>query len=111
MKTELSELRVFQEPDTGEELNTWYVARWEGDNALDNEYFETEKEAQDYLDWFVAENATFKRPVNWLEEGLQDTYGDDNDGHIYGIYLYEGDEVIDVQWYKTEEERDKNLAD
>lgn len=58
MQTELSQLRVFQEPDDGTELNTWYVARWEGDNALDNEYFETEKEAQDYLDWFIFEHGT-----------------------------------------------------
>jgi hypothetical protein len=26
---------------------------------------------------------------------------------IYGIYTYDGEDIIDVQWFKTEKERDK----
>ena len=55
-------------------------------------------------------NTLYKRHVNWFEEELDTTYGDANDGYIYGIYLYDGEDVIDVQWYKTEEERAKDLT-
>ena len=37
---------------------------------------------------------------------LDDYYGDENDGRVFGIYTYDGEDVIDVTWYKTEEERD-----
>ena len=32
---------------------------------------------------------------------------EDNNGYIFGIYHYDGEDIIDVQWYKSEEERDK----
>ena len=54
-------------------------------------------------------NTLYTRAVNWFEEELDTTYNDDNDGYIYGIYLYDGEDVIDVQWYKTEQERAKDL--
>jgi hypothetical protein len=46
--------------------------------------------------------------VNWLDEGLDDFYGDDNKGFIYGVYAYEdGDDCpTDVHWFKSEEKRD-----
>ena len=34
---------------------------------------------------------------------------DDNKGFIYGIYYYDGENVIDVQWLKTEEERERQI--
>jgi hypothetical protein len=49
-------LEVMQEDDTGEELNTWYVYDHENNEVLNNEWFETEKEAQDYLDAFIYDN-------------------------------------------------------
>ena len=30
---------------------------------------------------------------------------DNNNGYVYGIYLLDGRETIDVEWFKTEEER------
>ena len=46
------------------------------------------------------------RKVNWYEEELDDYYGDENDGRVFSIYAYDREDVIDVTWYKTEEERD-----
>lgn len=46
-------LYVKQEQDTNE-LNTWYVMDLDTGDALMNEWFETEKEAQDLLEWYIA---------------------------------------------------------
>ena len=48
-----------------------------------------------------------KRFVNWFEESLQEFYGHDNQGLIYGIYYYDdpNDFPVEVEWFKTEEER------
>ena len=53
---------------------------------------------------------TVDKKVNWYEEELDRFYGHDNNGYIFGIYHYEGEDIyweIDAQWYKSEEERDK----
>jgi hypothetical protein len=47
------------------------------------------------------------KKVNWYEEELDRFYGHNNKGYIFGIYCYDGEDIIDVQWYKSEEERDK----
>ena len=51
--------------------------------------------------------ATMDKKVNWYEEELDRFYGHDNKGYVFGIYCYDGEDIIDVQWYKSEEERDK----
>ena len=43
-------------------------------------------------------------PVDWKDDGE-----DNNEGFIYGIHWMDGEEVIDVNWYKTEAERDAEL--
>tara|TARA_R100000664_G_scaffold8888_1_gene14641 strand:- start:1768 stop:1935 length:168 start_codon:yes stop_codon:yes gene_type:complete len=30
---------------------------------------------------------------------------DNNDGYIYGIYYLDDDDIVEVEWYKTEQER------
>ena len=49
--------------------------------------------------------------VNWHDEGLEGN----NNGYIYGIYFLTDDianqEVDDVMWYKTEEERDNQYEE
>ena len=49
------------------------------------------------------------KKVNWYDEELHKFYDTkkDNDGFIYGLYGYDGDNIIDVQWFKSEIERDK----
>ena len=49
------------------------------------------------------------KKVNWYDEELHKFYDTkkDNDGFIYGLYSYDGDNVIDVQWFKSEIERDQ----
>jgi hypothetical protein len=47
--------------------------------------------------------------VNWYNEELNKFYNTDknNNGYIYGIYAYDeyGEEILDVQWFKTIEQR------
>ena len=54
---------------------------------------------------------TLYKAVNWFDEELNQFYGDDNQGLIHGVYLYEDceDFPTDVQWFKTEDERDACL--
>ena len=56
--------------------------------------------------------------LNWYEEELHKFYTTDKDNNVYihGIALYEKDdiyleEMIDIQWYKTEQERNKELKE
>ena len=54
--------------------------------------------------------------VNWYEEKLDKFYetDKDNNGYIHGIYCYEDIEndpfPESLEWFKTEEERDKVLS-
>ena len=48
--------------------------------------------------------------VNWYDEELDDYHGDENDGRVFGIYTYEGEDIIDVTWYKSENERDDEYS-
>ena len=34
---------------------------------------------------------------------------DNNEGYVYGIYLLDEDDIIDVEWFKTDEERFKEI--
>jgi hypothetical protein len=45
--------------------------------------------------------------VNWYEEGLDKIYDNDNNGYTFGIYYYDGDTILDVEWFKSEDERDR----
>ena len=52
--------------------------------------------------------------VNWYDEELDKYYKNDrpdNEGLIYGIYLYENEDDFhcEAQWYKTEKIREKNF--
>jgi hypothetical protein len=55
MKLYNLEVRQEYHPD---ELNTWYVYDLDEKEVLDNEWFETEGEAQEYLEWFLFEFGT-----------------------------------------------------
>ena len=49
--------------------------------------------------------------VNWYDEELDKFYDTDKDnkGLIYGVYSYDGENIIDVQWFKTEKEREEQI--
>ena len=49
--------------------------------------------------------------VNWYDEELDKFYDTDKDnkGLIYGVYSYDGEDIIDVQWFKTEKEREEQI--
>lgn len=53
------------------------------------------------------------KKVNWYTEELDDFYDEDkdNNGYIYGIYIYENEDEdhTEVEWFKTEEERDREF--
>ena len=53
------------------------------------------------------------KKVNWYDEELHKFYDTkkDNDGFIYGLYGYDGDNIIDVQWFKSEIERDQQASE
>jgi hypothetical protein len=38
-----------------------------------------------------------------------DNKNDNNNGYIYGIYYLDNDEVVEVEWYKTEQERQETI--
>ena len=47
-----------------------------------------------------------KIAVNWYDEELDKFYKDNNEGLIYGIYYLDNEEQVqDVSWFKTIEER------
>lgn len=50
-----------------------------------------------------------QEPVNWYTEELEKFYEDDNKGFIWGIYSYIGEDIVDVSWFKTKEERNRNV--
>ena len=57
--------------------------------------------------------------VHWHQERIDNK--DDNDGLLFGIYTYDvpeedidtdnmfNNDIVDVQWFKSEKERDNNL--
>lgn len=50
--------------------------------------------------------------VNWFDEELDHFYGDNNNGYVHGIYLYDCEEDTDfpyyVEWFK--DEKDARIA-
>ena len=52
------------------------------------------------------------RKVNWYNEELDKFYDADKDnkGLIWGVYYLENEDIIDVEWFKTEDERDKIVS-
>ena len=51
------DFEICQEQDRNElELNTWYIYDHNQNEVLKNEWFDSEKEAQDYLNAFMIEN-------------------------------------------------------
>jgi IS1 family transposase len=52
------------------EVNHWYVYDHQTDSVVDNEWFDTEKRAQDYLDWIL--NKTTMGSL--LDEEQRETY-------------------------------------
>ena len=63
-------LEVMQE-DNLEELNIWYVYDHTNNEVIDNEWFETEKEAQDYLD---AHQGVLVSAYDYLQDALNIEY-------------------------------------
>jgi hypothetical protein len=53
----LYNLGILQE-DNPNEVNTWYVYDYDEEDVLNNEWFETEGDAQAYLDAFLFEHGT-----------------------------------------------------
>ena len=53
------------------------------------------------------------KKVNWYDEELDEFYDEDkdNNGYIYGIYLYDNEveNHTEVEWFKTLEERDREF--
>jgi len=47
--------------------------------------------------------------TNWYDERLHKTYGDNNNGLIWGINYIDNDEVIECEWFKTRQERNKQI--
>ena len=43
--------------------------------------------------------------THWYNEGLHKTYGNNNNGFIWGINYINNDEVIECEWFKTRWER------
>ena len=48
-----------------------------------------------------------KEKTNWYDEKLNKLTGDNNFGYIWGINYIDNDEVIECEWFKTRQERNK----
>lgn len=73
-------LEVMQE-DNPDELNTWYVYDHENNQVLDNEWFETEKEAQDYLEGHQGVEIS---AYDYLQDALDIEYTVNSKGEYIG---------------------------
>jgi hypothetical protein len=63
---------------------------------------------------FENDSSYGMQKVNWYAEELHKFYSEDKDnsGLTHGIYYYDDlieFNICEVEWYKTEEERDKNF--
>ena len=65
---------------------------------------------------FEEEYISGMQKVNWFEEELHKFYSEDkdNNGLIHGIYYYDNihidyANVCEVEWYETEEERNRKF--
>ena len=47
--------------------------------------------------------------THWNDEGLHKTYGNNNDGLIWGINYIDDDldETVECEWFKTRQERNQ----
>ena len=45
--------------------------------------------------------------THWYDEGLHKTYGDNNNGFIWGINYIDNEEVIECEWFKTRQQRNQ----
>ena len=50
-----------------------------------------------------------KEKTNWYDEKLNKLTGDNNFGYIWGINYIDNDEVIECEWFKTRQERNKQI--
>lgn len=50
------------------------------------------------------------RYTTWHDEDLNSFYGHDNNGLIYGVYVYdESENLMECLWFKTEQEARSEL--
>ena len=49
--------------------------------------------------------------VDWERVRVDCKYpkSDNNEGYIFGIYICDEDDVLEVEWFKTDEERFKEI--
>jgi hypothetical protein len=49
--------------------------------------------------------------IHWenVRENLKLPKSDNNEGYIYGFELVQNEEILEVFWYKTKKERNKNF--
>ena len=64
---------------------------------------------KDFLEKVKKENNMKKEKTHWYDEGLHKTYGDNNNGFIWGINYIDNEEVIECEWFKTRQERNKKI--
>jgi len=59
-----------------------------------------------------SEDELLAYPIEWedVRRDMKYPSDDDNNGFIYGIQWMDGEEISDITWYKTEEERWSALA-
>ena len=42
-----------------------------------------------------------------VRKSMKHPIEDNNNGYVYGLYVLDEDEVVDVEWFKTDKERFK----
>lgn len=67
----------------------------------------------DGIDYHTEVELTKAELVSWesLRKDLKLPEEDNNDGFVFGLAYLENDDIIDYEWFETEEERTKSIAE
>tara|TARA_R100000152_G_C6782199_1_gene218929 strand:- start:6091 stop:7014 length:924 start_codon:yes stop_codon:yes gene_type:complete len=80
--------------------------------SYEDDYSEPEVETYDEVDGqsILNDESIERVPVDWADHPINDGESD-NEGFIWGIEYWDGQDVLDIIWYDDVDERDYDLKD
>tara|TARA_R110002020_G_scaffold118792_3_gene271340 strand:+ start:6425 stop:7339 length:915 start_codon:yes stop_codon:yes gene_type:complete len=80
-------------------------------NTPKDDYTEPQVASYDDALSILDDESIERVPVDWCDHPLNTGDGTDNEGFIWGIEYWDGQDVLDVIWYDDIDERDYDLKD